>query len=82
MLVYVSLAEHYIRIVPAEAAARRDPARRQWQAAVDKALEPLAAGAIETALTGLAEDCAALLARPFPPDGAWEPPLRHRFHVV
>ncbi len=50
--------------------------------AVDKALGPLSAGAIETALTGLADDCADLLARSFPPDGGWEPPVRHRFHVV
>ena len=80
-LVYVSLAEHYIRIVPAEAAAAAIPPEA-WQVAVDKALPPLAAGAIETALTGLANDCADLLARPFPSDGSWEPPLRHRFHVV
>ena len=81
VLVYVSLAEHYIRIVPAAAAAAA-VTPEQWQAVVDKALGPLAAGAIETALTDLADDCADLLARAFPPDGAWEPPLRHRFHVV
>lgn len=81
VLVYVSLAEHYIRIVPAEGAAAAI-SQEQWQAVVDKALPTLAAGAIETALTGLAEDCAALLAKPFPPNGDWEPPLRHRFHVV
>ncbi len=81
VLVYVSLAEHYIRIVPAEAAAAAIP-HEEWQTAVDKALVPLAAGAIETALTGLADDCAGLLAKPFPPTGTWEPPQRHRFHVL
>jgi putative membrane protein len=81
VLVYVSLAERYIRIVPAEAAAAAIP-QEEWQTAVDKALAPLAAGAIETALIGLADDCASLLAKPFPPNGAWEPPPRHRFHVL
>ena len=81
VLVYVSLAEHYIRIIPAEAAAAA-VTQEEWQAVVDKALGPLASGEIETALATLADDCAALLAKPFPPDGQWDPPQRHRFHVV
>ncbi len=81
VLVYVSLAEHYIHIVPAEAADARIT-HEEWQAVVDKALRPLAAGAIETALVTLADDCARMLSRPFPPDGDWDPPQRHRFHVV
>ena len=40
VLVYVSLAEHYIRIVPAEDAAKA-VAQEQWQSAVDDALPPL-----------------------------------------
>jgi len=81
VLVYVSLAEHYVRIVPAEAAASAVPLAA-WQGVVDKALPLLAAGAIEDALGGLAEDCAALLSVPFPPDGTPDTPERHRFHVV
>ena len=54
VLVYVSLAEHYIRIVPAEDAARA-VTKEQWQSAVDEALGPLAAGALEAALTVLAD---------------------------
>ena len=42
VLVYVSLAEHYIRIVPAEEAAKAVP-QEHWQAVVDEALPPLAA---------------------------------------
>ena len=79
-LVYVSLAEHYIRIVPAEDAAQAI-SHEQWQAAVDEALGPLAAGATEAALTGLAEDCSNLLAAPFPP-GDPADPKRQRFHIV
>jgi putative membrane protein len=79
-LVYVSLAEHYIRIVPAEDAALA-VSHEQWQAVVDEALGPLAAGATEEALTGLAEDCSNLLAGSFPP-GEPADPKRQRFHIV
>ena len=81
VLVYVSLAERYIRIVPAEEAAQAIPQDR-WQAAVDAAVPALAAGATEAALTSLAARCAELLAKPFPPDPSWRPPARQRFHVV
>jgi putative membrane protein len=80
-LIYVSLAERYIRIVPAEDAARLIPAH-EWQAAVDEALGPLAAGATEAALAGLAARCGDLLARPFPPTEPEERPKRQRFHIV
>ncbi len=81
VLVYVSLAERYIRIVPAEDAARAVSPER-WRSAVDEALAPLAAGALEAALTDLAGRCAELLSQPFPPGAAWEPPQRQRFHLV
>jgi len=80
VMVYVSLAEHYVRIIPTEDAARA-VSNEQWQIAVDEALGPLAAGALEAALTGLATRCAELLSKSFPPDAAWAPP-RQRFHVV
>ena len=79
-LVYVSLAEHYVRIVPAEDAARAISHER-WQAAVDEALGPLAAGETEAALTGLADDCGEILAAHFPP-GAPADAVRQRFHIV
>jgi len=79
-LIYVSLAEHYIRIVPAEDAARA-VSNERWQAAVDQALGPLAAGKTEAALAGLAEICSNLLAEPFPP-GEPADPARQRFHIV
>jgi putative membrane protein len=79
-LIYVSLAEHYIRIVPAEDASRAI-SHDQWQAAVDEALGPLAAGATEDALKGLARRCGDILAAHFPPG----PPVdasKQRFHIV
>ncbi len=81
VLVYVSLAEHYIRIAPAEEASR-EVSQEQWQVVVDEALGPLAAGAVEVALTGLAARCANLLSQPFPPGTPREPPQRQRFHVI
>ncbi len=81
VLVYVSLAEHYVRIVPAEQAAEA-VSQEQWQVAVDEALGPLSDGAAEAALTGLATRCADLLSKPFPPGAPGEPPHRQRFHVV
>jgi putative membrane protein len=81
VLVYVSLAEHYIRVVPAEDAAKAVPQAR-WQAAVDDALAPLAARETEAALTAMADRCADLLSGPFPPGAPSAPPPRQRFHVV
>ena len=79
-LIYVSLAEHYIRIVPAEDAARVVP-QAQWQAAVNEALRPLAAGETEAALTGLAASCGDILAAQFPP-GEPVDAAKQRFHIV
>jgi putative membrane protein len=79
-LVYVSLAEHYIRIVPAEDAARVI-SHEQWQTAVNEALGPLAAGETEAALTGLAARCGDILGSYFPP-GEPVDPAKQRFHIV
>jgi putative membrane protein len=79
-LIYVSLAEHYIRIVPAEDAAQAI-SHEKWQAAVNDALGPLAAGETEAALTGLAANCGEILALPFPP-GEPVDPAKQRFHMI
>ena len=82
-LIYVSLAEHYIRIVPAEDAARV-VSQEQWQAAVNEALGPLAAGETEAALTGLAASCGDILAAHFPSGSAGGPgeaTVPHRLSV-
>ncbi len=81
VLVYVSLAERYIRIVAAEDAARLIT-QDQWQDAVDAALGALAGGATEAALVGLAARCGDILAGPFPRDALSEPPQRRRFHTI
>src|ERR1700733_7459324 len=55
--------------------------QEQWQAAVNEALGPLAAGEREAALTGLAASCGDILAAHFPP-GAPVDPAKQRFHIV
>ena len=81
VLVYVSLAERYIRILPADEAAAAVP-YEQWKELVDEARAPLAAGAIGAALTSLADRCADRLSGPFPPTAAKEPAQRQRFHML
>jgi uncharacterized membrane protein len=76
----VSLAEHYIRIVPAEDAAQA-VSSETWQTAVNEALGPLAAGETESALEGLAARCGDILAARFPP-GDHVDAARQRFHIV
>ncbi len=72
VLVYVSLAEHYIRIITTEEAAQSVP-HELWQTTVDEAAVPLAGGALEAALTGLAKRCAEHLSKPFPPGAHGSP---------
>jgi putative membrane protein len=81
VLVYVSLAERYARILAADAAAEAI-AQSQWQKLVDTLVAELRDRDPATALTGVAAGCAALLAPIFPtvPDGAPHP--RQHFHIV
>jgi putative membrane protein len=82
VLVFVSLAEHYGRIVADDSAAAAI-GQSQWQAVVDRMLAEIKAGALGDALIGAASRCADLLAPKFPP-GQGDPhraPRQH-FHVV
>ncbi len=65
VLVFVSLAEHYARIVADEAiAARVDQA--DWQDAVDALIDHLRAGRIADGFVEAIERCGAVLATHFP----------------
>ena len=65
VLVFVSLAEHYARIVADEAiAARVDQA--DWQDAVDALIDHLRAGRMADGFVEAIERCGAVLATPFP----------------
>ena len=80
VLVYVSLAERYARVVAAEAAVDAI-AQRQWQAVVDALVADIRERGPAEALASAAPRCAELLAPAFPPAG--EPPQpRQHFHVI
>jgi putative membrane protein len=81
VLIYVSLAEHYARIIADEGAAKLIH-QREWQEIVDRLLSDMRDGATPEALIGAAARCADLLSRYFPPrDAAARPPF-HCLHVI
>ena len=80
VLVYVSLAERYARVVAAEAASQVI-AQNQWQALIDALVADMRRNGPAEALARAARSCADLLAPAFPPTG--EPPQpRQHFHVI
>jgi putative membrane protein len=80
ILVFVSLAERYARVIPAESAAKAIP-QTEWQALVDALVADLRARGPADALATAAPRCATLLAPAFPPTGEAPQPLQH-LHVI
>jgi putative membrane protein len=81
VLIYLSLAEHYARIV-ADQGACRVVSTAQWQAVVDALVADVRSrGAVE-AMSNAAARCAELLQAEFPADPSAAPLPLHRFHVV
>jgi putative membrane protein len=80
ILIYVSLAERYARIIVDDGAAEAID-QRQWRAIVDKLTDQMKTGAIVDALTGAATSCGNLLARHFPAREEGQP-IFQRFHVL
>lgn len=80
VLVYVSLAERYARVVAAESAAQA-VAQSQWQAFVDALVADMRERGPAEALASAASRCADTLAPAFPPTDA-PPQHRQHFHVI
>ncbi|HLW91846.1 MAG TPA: TPM domain-containing protein [Roseiarcus sp.] len=80
VLIYVSLAERYARIIADEGAAKVIP-QSQWRAVVDRLLADMRAGATADALIEAATRCGDLLSQHFPPHGGEQTGLHH-FHIV
>jgi putative membrane protein len=80
VLIYVSLAERYARIVADDGAARAI-GQNEWRAIVERLTGDMKAGATSEALIGAATSCGDLLARHFPAreDAA---PVSQRFHMI
>jgi putative membrane protein len=80
VLLFVSLAEHYVRIVADEAIAQKVHGS-QWQAAVDVLTAHMRSGHVSAGLIAAIERCGAVLAEHAPPDGAGNE-LPDRLYVI
>jgi putative membrane protein len=69
ILIFVSLAEHYARIIADEGIAQKVPGS-EWQTAVDALVPHMRDGDITAGFTAAIERCAAVLAAHAPPDGS------------
>jgi putative membrane protein len=69
ILVFVSLAEHYARIIADEGIAQKVP-NAEWQTAVDALVAHMRGGDIAAGFTAAIERCSAVLAAHAPPDGS------------
>jgi putative membrane protein len=69
ILIFVSLAEHYARIVADEGIATKVQAS-EWQAAIDSLTANMRVGQIAAGFIAAIERCGAVLAAHAPPDGS------------
>jgi len=81
VLVFVSLAERYARIVADEAIARR-VAQADWQGAVDALIEHLREGRIADGFVVAIERCGGVLAAHFPAQAGDRPELPDRIYLI
>jgi putative membrane protein len=81
VLIYVSLAERYARIIADEAAARAI-AQGEWRGIVDRLTADMKSGAAAEALIGAATRCGDALALHFSPRADAAPPVAPRFHMI
>ena len=80
VLIFVSLAEHHVRIVADEAIAQKVHGS-EWQAAVDALTAHMRIGRIAAGLIAAIERCGAVLAEHAPPDGSGDE-LPNRLYVI
>lgn len=80
VLIFVSLAERYARIVADDGIAAKVP-NAEWQAAVDALVAHMRDGRIALGFIAAIERCGAVLATHAPPDGS-PPVLANRLYVV
>jgi putative membrane protein len=69
VLVFVSLAEHYARIIADEGIAEKVP-NAEWQAAIDALTAHMRDGRMAAGFIAAVERCGAVLAAHAPPDGS------------
>jgi putative membrane protein len=69
ILIFVSLAEHYARIIADDGIAQKVP-NAEWQTAVDALVAHMRGGDIAAGFSAAIERCSAVLAAHAPPDGS------------
>ena len=69
VLIFVSLAEHYARIIADDGIAQKVP-NAEWQAAIDALTAHMRDGRVAAGFVAAIERCGAVLAAHAPPDGA------------
>jgi putative membrane protein len=80
VLIFVSLAERYARIIADEAVAEKVN-NAEWQAAIDALVSHMRAGRIAAGFAAAVERCGSVLAAHAPPDGSPNE-LPHRLYVM
>jgi len=80
ILIFVSMAEHYARIIADEGIAQKVH-QTEWQAAIDTLIEHTRYGQIAAGFVAAIERCGAVLAAHAPPDGSTND-LPDRLYVI
>ena len=81
ILIFVSLAERYARIVADEGIAARVP-QSEWQEAVDALVAHMRSGRIGEGFIAAIERCAKVLEQHFPPSETGSDELPDRIYVI
>ena len=81
VLIYVSLAERYARIIADEAIAAR-VTQAQWQAAIDALVQHMREGRIADGFVEAIERCGGVLADHFPAASTDRPELPDRIYLI
>jgi putative membrane protein len=81
VLIFVSLAEHYARIVADDGIASKAH-QSEWQDALDALLERAGAGEVAEGFVIAIEKCGRVLAEHFPPEGDDKDHLADRIYLI
>ena len=81
ILIFVSLAEHYARIIADEGIAARVP-QAEWQAAVDALVAHCSSGRIADGFISAIDTCGTVLAAHFPRTAGSRDELPDRIYVI
>ena len=81
ILVFVSLAERYARIIADDGIAARVP-KAEWQATVDALIAHMREGRVADGFIAAVESCGEVLATHFPSSGGGEDELPDRIYLI